>query len=147
MAREKYGRDLRLGVRFHILLRENGEEARKEAEELIAGSASYGEASSVTGEVAGQVESVSQQRMNAMTDGGKLWWGRALFSGVNLVRQGAGTMLAGSPEVVAEAMSEYIEAGATTFILSGWPHDKEAENFGRMLRPLLPDEVMVEKGV
>ncbi len=146
MAREKYGRDLRLGVRFHILVRESNEEARKEAEELIAGSASYGEASSVTGEVGGQVESISQQRMNAMTAGGKLWWGRALFSGVNLVRQGAGTMLAGSPEVVAEAMSEYIEAGATTFILSGWPHDKEAENFGRMLRPLLPDEVMVETG-
>ena len=52
-------------------------------------------------------------------------------------------MLAGSPEVVAEALGEYIDAGATSFILSGWPHDKEAENFGRLLRPLLPDAAPV----
>ena len=49
-------------------------------------------------------------------------------------------MLVGSPEVVAEAMNEYIEAGATTFILSGWPHDREAENFGNLLGPILPKE-------
>ena len=50
-------------------------------------------------------------------------------------------MLVGSPEVVADAMREYIEVGATTFILSGWPHDKEASNFGKYLLPLLPDAV------
>ena len=146
MARRQHGRRLRLGVRFHILVRESDAQAKKEAEELIAGTASYGESSSVTGQVKGQVESVSQQRMNAMTADGKLWWGKALFSGVNLVRQGAGTMLVGSPEVVAEAMNEYIAVGATTFILSGWPHDKEAENFAKLLRPHLPDEAPVAVG-
>ena len=77
--------------------------------------------------------------MNAMTAEGKLWHGPALFSGINLVRQGAGTMLVGSPGVVADAMREYIEVGATTFILSGWPHDEEARNFGKYLLPLLPE--------
>ena len=90
MAREEHGRDLRLGVRFHILVREDDAQAKEEAESIIAGTASYGESSSVTGEVAGQVESVSQQRMNAMTAEGKLWHGPALFSGINLVRQGGG---------------------------------------------------------
>ena len=141
MALEEHGRDLKLGVRFHILVREDDAQAREEAESIIAGTASYGDTSSVTGEIAGQVESVSQQRMNAMTAEGKLWHGPALFSGINLVRQGAGTMLVGSPEVVAEAMREYIDLGATTFILSGWPHDEEARNFGKYLLPLLPDAV------
>ena len=141
MAREAHGRDLKLGVRFHILVREDDAQAKEEAEAIIAGTASYGDNSSVTGEVAGQVESVSQQRMNAMTAEGKLWHGPALFSGINLVRQGAGTMLVGSPEVVADAMREYIELGATTFILSGWPHDKEAQNFKKYLLPLLPEAV------
>ncbi len=141
MAREVYGRDLRLGVRFHVLVREDDAQAKREAEEIIAGTASYGETSSVTGEVAGEVESVSQQRMNAMTAEGRLWHGPALFSGVNLVRQGAGTMLVGSPQVVADAMREYIDIGATTFILSGWPHDAEAKNFGKYLLPLLPEAV------
>jgi len=141
MAQDDYGRSIRLGVRFHILVRENDAQAKQEAESLIAGDTSYGDGSAVTGRVRGEVESISQQRMNAMSAGGKLWWGKALFSGVNLVRQGAGTMLAGSPEIVAEAIREYIDAGATTFIMSGWPHDREAENFGRLLRPLLPEEV------
>ena len=143
MAREGYGRSLRLGVRFHILVRESDAQAKQDAEALIAGGASYGDVSEVTGRVQGDVESISQQRMNAMSVGGRLWWGKALFSGINLVRQGAGTMLAGSPEVVAEAIREYIDAGATTFIMSGWPHDREAENFGRLLRPLLPEEAAV----
>ncbi len=47
----------------------------------------------------------------------------------------------------AGAMNEYIEAGAAAFILSGWPHGKEAGNFGRMFRPLPPDEVLVKAGV
>ncbi len=138
MAREEHGRDLGLGVRFHILVREDDAQAKREAESIIAGRVSYGESSSVTGSVGGEVESVSQQRMNAMTAEGRLWHGPALFSGVNLVRQGAGTMLVGSPQVVADAMREYVAVGATTFILSGWPHDAEARNFGEYLLPLLP---------
>ena len=59
------------------------------------------------------------------------------------LKRPANPMLAGSPEVVAEAIREYIDAGATTFIMSGWPHDREAENFGRLLRPLLPEEAPV----
>ncbi len=142
MARAE-GRDIRIGVRLHLLIREDDAQAKKEAEALVSGGSSYGEVSAITGKVDGEIESTSQQRMNAMTVGGKLWWGKALFSGVNLVRQGAGTMLAGSPEVIAEAFGEYIDAGATSFILSGWPHDKEAENFGKLLRPLLPDAAPV----
>ena len=69
MAREEHGRDLKLGVRFHILVREEDAQAKEEAESIIAGTASYGESSSVTGEIAGQVESVSQQR-NERHDGG-----------------------------------------------------------------------------
>ena len=138
MANSIYERDISLGVRFHILVREKDSDAKKEAENLIVGNESYGEKTSMSSSDDGKPESISQQRMDAMSSKGKLWHGKALFSGINLVRQGAGTMLAGSPEVVAEEIRKYIEVGATTFILSGWPHDREAENFGEMLLPLLP---------
>lgn len=138
MAKSIYKRDLSLGVRFHILIREKDSDAKKEAENLIVGTESYGEKTSMSSSDGEKAESISQQRMDAMSSEGKLWHGKALFSGINLVRQGAGTMLAGSPEVVAEEIHKYIEVGASTFILSGWPHDREAENFGKMLLPLLP---------
>ena len=138
MANTLYERDLSLGVRFHILIREKDADAKKAAEDLIVGTESYGEKTSMSSSEGGRAESISQQRMDAMSSDGKLWYGKALFAGINLVRQGAGTMLAGSPEVVAEEIRKYIDVGASTFILSGWPHDREAENFGKMLLPLLP---------
>tara|TARA_A100001037_G_scaffold300254_1_gene327426 strand:- start:16619 stop:17719 length:1101 start_codon:yes stop_codon:yes gene_type:complete len=138
MANTLHKRDLSLGVRFHILIREKDADAKKAAEDLIVGTESYGEKTSMSSSDGGKAESISQQRMDAMSSEGKLWYGKALFAGINLVRQGAGTMLAGSPEVVAEEIRKYIDVGASTFILSGWPHDQEAQNFGEMLLPHLP---------
>jgi len=58
---------------------------------------------------------------------------------VNRVRAGAGASLVGTPEMVAAALKEYVQAGVACFILSGWPHVEEAERFGRDVMPLLKD--------
>ena len=60
-----------------------------------------------------------------------------LWSGVGLVRGGAGTALVGSHHEVAERITEYAELGLEHFILSGYPHLEEAYIFGEGVRPIL----------
>jgi alkanesulfonate monooxygenase len=61
----------------------------------------------------------------------------SLWSGVGLVRGGAGTALVGSHEEVAERIAEYHELGIDEFILSGYPHVEEAYWFGEGVMPAL----------
>jgi alkanesulfonate monooxygenase len=60
-----------------------------------------------------------------------------LWSGVGLVRGGAGTALVGSHQEVADRIAEYAELGLDHFILSGYPHLEEAYIFGEGVRPIL----------
>ncbi len=60
-----------------------------------------------------------------------------LWSGVGLVRGGAGTSLVGSHDEVAEKIVEYHALGIDEFILSGYPHVEEAWWFGEGVLPRL----------
>ena len=60
-----------------------------------------------------------------------------LWSGVGLVRGGAGTALVGSHEEVAARLEEYHRLGIDEFILSGYPHVEEAYWFAEGVMPLL----------
>ena len=60
-----------------------------------------------------------------------------LWSGVGLVRGGAGTALVGSHEEVSERISEYADLGIDHFILSGYPHLEEAWQFAEGVVPTL----------
>jgi alkanesulfonate monooxygenase len=61
----------------------------------------------------------------------------SLWSGVGLVRGGAGTALVGSHEEVGDRIAEYHELGIDEFILSGYPHVEEAYWFGEGVMPVL----------
>ena len=54
------------------------------------------------------------------------------------MRGGAGTALVGNPEQVADRIKEYAALGLNYFILSGYPHLKEAHRFAELVFPLLP---------
>lgn len=131
------GEDFRCGARMHVLCRETKAEARKAAEALVEGSAL--ENTHVWEDMRNRTESVGQRRMNELGARSDLWLTDTLWMGVNLVRSGAGATLVGTPDMIASALKEYVEAGAETFILSGWPHIEEAEIFGREVMPLLKD--------
>lgn len=60
-----------------------------------------------------------------------------LWAGVGLVRGGAGTALVGSHQQIADLIEQYVEAGITELVLSGYPHLEEAYRFGEGVLPEL----------
>lgn len=128
---------LRFGLRMHVLCRETKADARRAAEALLDGSSI--ENTNVWAEQRNYTESEGQRRMNELGSRGSLWVTETMWMGVNAVRAGAGATLVGTPDMIAGALREYVEAGVSTFILSGWPHLEEAEIFGREVMPLLKD--------
>ena len=141
IAREKYGRTLRFGIRHHVIARETEEKAWAAADELIRNvdDATIARAQ----QTVRSSESVGQQRMAALHQGRS---GRSrealeihpnLWTGVGLVRGGAGTTLVGSPEGIARLIREYEAIGIDTFVLSGYPALEEAYYFAELVFPLL----------
>ena len=132
------GRQLRFGIRLHVIVRETAAEAWAEADRLITqvDDASVAKAQ----QVFARMDSVGQQRMSRLHGGRRdqLEISPNLWAGVGLVRGGAGTALVGDPETVAARMKEYMALGIDAFILSGYPHLEEAYRFAELVFPLLP---------
>ena len=138
------GRTLRFGLRVHTLSRDTHEEAWRHAQWLLDGLDPRVVASAQ--EALRASESTGQQRMLALrersdvstyTDARQLELHPGLWSGVGLVRGGAGTSLVGSHEEVADLIAEYHRLGVDEFVLSGYPHVEEAYWFGEGVMPAL----------
>jgi alkanesulfonate monooxygenase len=136
----EYGREVRFGIRMHVIVRETEEEAWQAAEELIK----YVDDEMIENsqKIFGRFDSVGQKRMSQLHNGNRdsLEISPNLWAGVGLVRGGAGTALVGSAENVAARMKEYEEIGIESFVLSGYPHLEEAYRVAELLFPLLPVE-------
>lgn len=135
---EQEGRTVRFGIRLHVIVRETEEEAWKEAERLIK----YVDQATIDAaqKVFARMDSVGQQNMKQLHNGSReaLEISPNLWSGIGLVRGGAGTALVGDPYQVADRMKEYSSLGIDTFVLSGYPHLEEAYQFAEQVFPLLP---------
>jgi alkanesulfonate monooxygenase len=131
------GRQLRFGIRLHVIVRETNEAAWQAADELI--SHLDDDVIAKAQAAFARMDSVGQQRMAALHGGrrDKLEVSPNLWAGVGLVRGGAGTALVGDPETVAARMREYADLGIETFILSGYPHLEESYRFAELVFPLL----------
>ncbi len=130
-------RQLRFGIRLHVITRESSEEAWAVADRLLSGlSPERIESAQAIQKVS---ESEGQRRMSALHNGSTaaLEVAPNLWAGIGLVRGGAGTALVGSHEEVAERVAEYHELGIDEFILSGYPHLEEAYRVGEGLMPAL----------
>jgi alkanesulfonate monooxygenase len=138
-------RPLRFGIRFHVITRDTEQEAWAEAGRLMAGIDPEAVRAARADFVATQSE--GQRRMAEMSaaaggedvpdDPRALEVYPNLWSGVGLVRGGAGTALVGSHEQVADRIEEYRDLGIEEFILSGYPHLEEAFRCGEGLLPEL----------
>jgi alkanesulfonate monooxygenase len=131
------GRELRFGIRLHVITRNTAAEAWAEAQRLLEGldPAAIEQAQAI--QRASQSE--GQRRMTALHGGriDALEVSPNLWAGIGLVRGGAGTALVGSHDEVAERIAEYHGLGIDEFILSGYPHLEEAYQTGEGLIPVL----------
>jgi alkanesulfonate monooxygenase len=131
------GRELRFGIRLHVITRETSAEAWAQAQRLLDGL----DPAAIERAQAIQRSSGSegQRRMVALHSGrtDALEVSPNLWAGVGLVRGGAGTALVGSHEEVADRIAEYSDLGIEEFILSGYPHLEEVYQVGEGVMPVL----------
>ncbi|MBM7516842.1 LLM class flavin-dependent oxidoreductase [Nocardioides nitrophenolicus] len=134
---DREGRELRFGLRVHVINRDTSEEAWAEADRLLAAIDDETIARVQAG--LARSESVGQQRMLRLNGGSRaeLEIHPGLWAGVGLVRGGAGTSFVGSHEQVADLIEEYQAVGIDQFVLSAYPHLEGAYWFGEGVLPVL----------
>jgi alkanesulfonate monooxygenase len=132
-----YDRELLIGLRSHVIVRETEAEAKAAADRLISqldeetGAAIRGKSLDAA--------SVGVQRQAALRevadDSG--YAEPNLWTGIGKARSGAGAAIVGDPDQVVEKLQSYAAEGVGAFILSGYTHAAEAERFAEMVLPRL----------
>ncbi len=132
-----YGRVLRFGYRVHVVVRDTEAEARAAAERLLsrldAAQGAAIRARSLDSSSAG-VLAQTALRESAADDG---YAEANLWTGVGRARSGCGAAIVGDPDQVLAKLQSYREMGIEAFILSGYPHAAEADQFARHVLPRL----------
>ena len=134
-------RPLTLGLRTHLVIREDEEAAWDAARGLIADAAPEVKAQRQSA-MAG-TPMVGQQAQSRAAADHRL--GRHLWNGLSEVRVNCGSALVGTPEQVAGELLEYWRLGIDEFILSGFPHVEECRRAAGELLPRLRERIAAEK--
>jgi alkanesulfonate monooxygenase len=136
----KEGREVRFGIRLHVITRDTSEAAWAEASRLLSAI----DPETIKSVQAGlaRSEGEGQKRMLALHNGStaNLEIEPNLWAGFGLVRGGAGTALVGSHREIADKIKAYHAIGIDEFVLSGVPHLEEAYWFAEGVLPLLQKE-------
>jgi alkanesulfonate monooxygenase len=140
---ESHDRELRFGIRLHVVSRDDAEEAWAAAEALIADADE--ETVAAAQRALANATAVGQRRMVDLHGGrrDRLEIYPNLWAGIGLLRGGAGTALVGSHAEVADRIAEYHALGISEFILSGYPHVEEAYHFGEGVMPVLRERGLI----
>ncbi len=150
-----FGRQLRFGIRFHVIARPTDAEAwavgdamrAAMSDEAIAAARADFETTASVGQRRmaelhqdrgpGNTAELSGTSKRHEPDLRELEIHPNVWAGIGLVRGGAGTALVGSYETVADRIAEYHALGIDAFILSGYPHLEEAYHVGEGVLPVL----------
>jgi alkanesulfonate monooxygenase len=146
---EEVGRKgkVRFGVRVDIIARPTEKEAWDEARRLFALAAGGG--SPLGGDIANPPalkESAGAVRQWELHKGNRsnfddLIVGPNLWAGMSILRGGPACGLIGSYEQIADRLAEYIDIGASSFILASNPHLEEAYSVGEEVLPRIGEAV------
>lgn len=134
---ERHDRELKYGLRSHVIVRETEAEARAAADRLVS------QLDPDTGEAIRQksldTASVGVSRQSELRDGADDdgYAEANLWTGVGKARSGAGAAIVGNPDQVAAKLAAYQDVGVEAFILSGYPHIAECDLFAEHVLPLL----------
>jgi alkanesulfonate monooxygenase len=127
------GAELGFGMRLQIICRESEAEARAAADALIC-HIPEAMRERLQQRVA---NSEANRRVQELAADMGEWITPHLWSGLTRFRPGAGIAVVGNPQQCADTLQQFVDAGCTSFCLSGYLHDAEAERFGRLVRPLI----------
>lgn len=138
------GRELRFGLRTHVIVRETEGAAMDAARHLVSrlddavGAAIRAQSLDTTSAgVARQGELRDRADADGFVEAG-------LWTGIGRARSGAGAAIVGDPDQVRAKLEAYRAVGVDAFILSGYPHLAECERFARLVlddlahEPLFP---------
>ncbi|MDB5457613.1 MAG: luciferase-like monooxygenase family protein [Caulobacter sp.] len=137
---------VRFGVRVDIIARETEKEAWDEARRLFETATSESQAlfsdlgrdnkKEATKESAGAQRqwALHQGRTDSFDD---LIVAPNLWAGMSILRGGPSCGLIGSHQQIADRLAEYVQAGASNFILASNPHLEEAYSVGEEVLPKL----------
>jgi alkanesulfonate monooxygenase len=132
----KRGRKLKFGYRVHVIVRETEAEARAAADHLLSKlDAATGDAIRAKSL---DSQSVGVQRQAELRDRASDGYVEDnLWTGIGRARSGCGAALVGDPDQIVAKLKAYQAAGMEAFILSGYPHAREADLFSRHVLPKL----------
>ena len=132
-----FGRnEITFGMRMQVCVRDTEEEAWAAANRLIEGTTDRQRELRKNWRGESEADSRMWQLANESQDS-DYRIAPHLWSGLSTVRGGAGLMVVGNPQQVADTLQEFIEIGCTEFCLSGYPHDEEATRFGDLVMPIV----------
>ncbi|MEM7162549.1 MAG: LLM class flavin-dependent oxidoreductase [Bacteroidota bacterium] len=133
----QFGRTVDFGLRVHVVVREDENEARAYADSLL--SKLDLDTGTEIRERALDAKSFGvskQSAMRAISDE-EGYAEKHLWTGIGKARSGCGAALVGNPEQIIEKIHRYMEMGIRSFIFSGYPHLNECREFARLVLPHL----------
>jgi len=132
-----HGRTLDYGLRVHVIVRDTEAEAREYARDLV---------SQLDDDVGRQIRARAldatslgvalQAQLRAQADD-EGYVEPGLWTGIGRARSGCGAALVGSVDQVMTKLERYQRMGIRAFVLSGYPHRDECEQFGTKVLPQL----------
>jgi alkanesulfonate monooxygenase len=128
-----HGRTLRFGYRVHVIVRETQAAAQAAARHVVGAlDPSVGEAIRKRSLDSGSVGVARQSELRADADNDG-YVEECLWTGIGAGRSGCGAAIVGDPGQVIAKLRAYEALGIDTFILSGYPHEREAKRFAELV--------------
>lgn len=140
-----YDRELRYGLRAHVIVRETEEKAMAAADRLVSRLDDDAGAKIRAKSLDAQSAGVARQNELRASSGDDWFAESNLWTGVGRARSGAGAAIVGDPDQVKAKLEAYMEVGVEAFILSGYPHAAEAKLFAEMVLPHLDHGRLYER--
>ena len=131
----RYGRSIKFGLRIHAIVRETEDEARAYARGLISKLDLKKGENIKNRALDSKSLGVSIQNNLRLQSDQDFFAEPNLWTGIGLARSGCGAALVGNPDQITSKIKSYIDMGIDSFILSGYPHNKECKIFGNYVLP------------
>ncbi len=133
----RYDRQLKYGLRAHMIVRETEAEAIEAANRLV--SKLDDEVGQAIKNKSLDTQSAGVSRQNELREAaGDDWFAEEnLWTGVGRARSGAGAAIVGDPDQVVAKLHAYQDVGVSAFILSGYTHQAECDLVAQHVLPKL----------